>query len=78
MIENLRKVEFKIAKDVWVGDTEQIEIIKKIGYFHKWINEACVEQGYSLEFQYSMNYALIEDEEGNVLMIKPTEIKFIK
>lgn len=80
MLKDLRKVEFKVYEEKRVDEYGTYEKfpVYKTGYFHKWINESRIGQGYSEEFQVSFNYALIEDEEGNILMMDPKEIKFIK
>lgn len=78
MLKDLRKVEYKVEEEVWEGgELKGIDIIRKTGYFHKFINESSIGQGYLEEFQISHNYALIEDEKGNILKLDPIKIKFI-
>lgn len=84
-MENLRKVNFCLAKDPGYGlfdfgkEEEQKEfeedIKPRFGIFHNWGNEIITLENES----YQNTFAIVEElETGNVFHVEPKNIQFLK
>lgn len=70
MQNELRLVEFSCQDFMDKDGYSELCYVTKKGYFHKWATFSDSNETEEL--------GIIEDEDGNVHLVKPTDVKFIR